>query len=234
VSWALSDESVDQVTETRRRRDVRLRLLLLAYATLYIAANISSILAPKWVDDRPELLIAGSARIRHLLFVVPDDNITPFAYYTIGFARLMAAAAVCFLLGRWYGTRGFSWLDRQLAGERPAVLRWLERGTDKVGWLIVLLMPGSNIVCALVGHRQMRPRTFFSLVSVGIVVRLVWVWIAAKHWEEELKDILDWINRYQWWLVGAFLAIAVFQSVRRARAIQRATAEGDEVAGPQP
>jgi len=62
----------------------------------------------------------------------------------------------------------------------------------------------------------------------------VWVWIAAKHWEEELKDILDWINRYQWWLVGAFLAIAVFQSVRRARAIQRATAEGDEVAGPQP
>jgi hypothetical protein len=211
----------DAVTLPVRSRDPRLRLLLFAYAVLYAAAWVSSILAPRWVADRSELLIAGSARIRHLLFVVPA-GISPGAYAGIGFARMMVSAAVCYLLGRWYGTRGFAWLDRQLMGQRPAILRWLERLTDRYGWLSVFLMPGSNVVCALVGHSQMRPRTFFSIVSAGIAFRLVWVWVAAKRWEAQLDAILDWIARYQWWLVGAFFAVAVLQSVRQARAMQRA------------
>ncbi len=194
---------------------------------MYAAANISSVLAPRLVKSRPELLIAGSSRIRHLLFVVPEQSdgqpgISAIAYSTIGFTRLMLAATVCFLLGRWYGARGFAWLDGQLGDQRPAALRWLERAADRVGWLLLLLMPGSNIVCALVGHRGMQPKRFFGFVSAGVVLRLVWVWLAAKQWEEQLKDILDWIGRYQWWLIGGFLALTVAQSMRRSRAIKRA------------
>jgi hypothetical protein len=214
------------VTAPRPRADRRLRLLLGVYATLYFSANVVSVLAPRLVKHSPELLIAGSARIRHLLFVVPA-GISPWAYALIGGARLFVAAIVCFLLGRWYGSRGFAWLDRSLGGQRPASLRWLEAATDRVGWLFVLLMPGSNVVCVLVGHRKMRPRFFVSLIVAGIAIRLWTVWLAARHWEKQLKDVLDWIGRYQWWLIGGFLAITLAQSVRRARAIQKATAPAE-------
>jgi len=199
-----------------------MRMLVGAYVLLYAAANVGSVMAPRLVEQSPELLLALSSRTRHLLFAVPAE-ITPAAYGLVGFVRLALAAAVCFLLGRWYGNRGFAWLDRQLGDQRPATLRWLERATDRVGWLFVLLMPGSNIVCALVGHRKMSPRTFFPLVLVGIVARLWWVWLAANHWESELKDALKWISKYQWWLVGGFLAITLLQSWRRTRATDRAT-----------
>lgn len=189
---------------------------------LYAAANVGSVLAPRLVRQSPDLLIALSSRIRHLLFAVPA-GISPIAYSAIGFARLAAAAAVCFLLGRWYGHRGFAWLDRQLGNQRPATLRWLERATDRVGWLFVLVMPGSNVVCALVGHRKMAARTFYPLAGIGIVVRLWWVWLAAKHWEAELNDVLKWISKYQWWLVGGFFAITLYQSWRRTRVTERTT-----------
>jgi len=85
----------------------------------------------------------------------------------------------------------------------------------------VLLMPGSNIVCALVGHRQMRPKLFFPLVVIGTVARLWWVWIAADHFDSQLKDALRFISRYQWWLGGGFLALALCQSWRRTKATAR-------------
>lgn len=206
-----------------RNRDTRLRVLVSAYVVLYAAANVASVLAPRLVKHSPELLLAGSARIRHLLFAVPAD-ISPGAYAVIGFLRLFVAGAVCYLLGNWYGGRGFAWLDHQLGDQRPATLRWLERATDRVGWLFVLLMPGSNIVCALVGHRKMAAKPFFSMLTIGIALRLWWVWLAANHWESELKDALRWVGKYQWWLVGGFLAVTVGQSYRRARATERASA----------
>ena len=212
---------MSDAAEPTRSRDLRLQGLVAAYVVLYAAANVASVTAPRLVKNSPELLLAGSSRIRHLLFAVPA-GISPAAYGVIGFVRLFAAGAVCFLLGRWYGSRGFAWLDHQLGDQRPATLRWLERATDRVGWLFVLLMPGSNIVCALVGHRKMAPKQYFAMLSAGIVIRLWWVWLAANHWESELKSALKWVGKYQWWLVGGFLVVTVAQSYRRAKAADRA------------
>ncbi len=107
------------------------------------------------------------------------------------------------------------WLERQLGNDRPAMLRWVEHGVDRAGWLMVLLMPASNIVCALTGYRRMDPRRFAIWLVIGIGIRLTWVWLAAKQFESELDRALDWIDQYQWPLVGAFFAITMIQSFRR-------------------
>jgi membrane protein DedA with SNARE-associated domain len=77
-------------------------------------------------------------------------------------------------------------------------------------------MPGSNIVCALVGYRRMPVKTFVACLSAGIAFRLAWVWLAAKQFEDQLKTALSWIERYQWPLVVAFLVVTFAQSMRKA------------------
>jgi hypothetical protein len=203
-----------------RRPDRRLAALLSAFSALVIANNIGSVIAPSLVKRSPELLIVLSARIRHLLFAVPA-GIGPVPYAVLGYVRLLVAAIVLFLLGQSYGERTFQWFDKQLGGERPATLRWIERGVDRVAWLLIVLMPGSNIVAFLVGKRGMTTRRFLALISMGIVVRLAWVWAAAKQFEDELKRLLDWIDKYQWYLVAAFFAITLAQSARQSSRLER-------------
>ena len=210
-----------------RRRDRRLPLLIGGYAVLVALTNIGSIIAPTLVRHQPGLLLALSSRMRHLLFAVPA-GINPFAYALIPLARLGSAAALCFTLGYLYGDHGMGWLERQLGDDKPATLRWIEKGVDRAGWLIVFLMPASNVVCALAGYRRIRPARFAAALVSGIVFRLVWIWIAAKQFESELVRALDWIERYQWPLVGAFFALTFIQSFRRA-ARQVSATEDEEL-----
>ncbi len=194
---------------------------------LVVLTNIGSISAPSLVKEQPGLVLALSSRIRHLLFAVPA-GIDPVAYAIIPVFRLGAAAALCFTLGFLYGDHGMRWLERQLGGDKPATLRWIEKGVDRAGWLMVFLMPASNVVCALVGYRKMSPRRFGVALVAGIAFRLVWIWAAAKRFEDELKDALDWIEKYQWYLVAGFMAITIVQSYRRA-ASQATADEVDEL-----
>jgi membrane protein YqaA with SNARE-associated domain len=200
--------------------DRRLTILLACFGALVVMTNVGSITAPTLVKRSPELLLLLSSRIRHLLFAVPAD-VNPVLYVVIPTLRIGAAGAVTYLLGRWYGHRGMAWLDRQFGGKTPATFRWLQSATDKAAPLLVFLMPASNIVCVLVGLRKMKPQLFVSCLLAGIAFRLAWVWFAAKQVEEELKDILDWIADYQWYLVVGFMAISVIQSSMSQRRQQR-------------
>ena len=206
----------------------RVRQLTIAFGVLIACANVGSFTAPSLLKHSPELVLALSSRIRHLLFSVPA-GINPVAYALIGYARLMLAAAICYELGRLVGHRVFAWFDAQLDGDRPATLRWIERSVQRVDWLLVLLFPGSNIVCFLVGRRDMGQRRFFTLASIGISIRLTWVWFAAKQFESELKTALDFVDRYQFWFVGLFLVLTIVPSVRKSIAAEKAirAAEAD-------
>ncbi|CAB4875158.1 unannotated protein [freshwater metagenome] len=197
------------------RRDRRLMLLVSGFATLVACSQVGAIIAPSLVKHSPALVLALSSRIRHLLFAVPAD-INPVAYSVIGFARIAIAAWLCFAVGYWYGDRGFRWLEHQVGGEPPATLRWLQRAASRAGGPLVFFMPGSNLVCALVGQRRMNLQRFALWSSLGIAFRLVWVWIAARLFDTQLKHALDWIEKYQWWLVAAFFLITIVQSARRA------------------
>ncbi|MGD9704496.1 MAG: hypothetical protein AB7Q42_19100 [Acidimicrobiia bacterium] len=206
---------MDDADADRQPRDRRLAFLVACFGVLVTATQVGSIMAPTIVKGSPELLLALSSRIRHLLFAVPA-GINPVSYSLIGFGRLFAAGALCFALGHGYGVRGMAWVERQFADQTPATFRWMQRAADRAGPLLVVVMPGSNIVCALVGYRRMRTSVFATCLAAGIAFRLTWVWLAAKQFEDQLTSALDWIDRYQWWLVVGFFAITFLQSWRRA------------------
>ena len=176
-----------------------MRKLLVAFTScLFVIGTIGTNIGPALVDDRPLLVLFLSSRSRNLFGSVPF--IDPLPFFIVGFFRLLVAAIALFYVGRLFGERA---------------LRWTERATLRIGWLAAFLMPGSNIVCPLLGHPKLDPRKFIPAVASGIVFRLIVMWFGGKLFEDQIRSAFDWLNAYQWWLVGGLFAITFFQASRR-------------------
>lgn len=188
------------------------RLVVVLTSILFAIGTIGSNIGPALVDNHPVLVISLSSRNRNLFGSVPYIDALPF--FTIGFFRLLAAALALFFVGRWYGERALRWTEAQV-GEMPRIYRWIEGATVRAGWLAVILMPGSNIVCLLVGHLKMAPRKFLALIILGIVIRLNVMWIGGQIFEEQIRWTLSHIERYQWWIVGILFGISFLQTSSR-------------------
>ena len=192
------------------------RSVLTASALLYIIGTIGSNIGPAWVSKRPAVVLALSSRNRNLFASVPYFNNNWVLYGVIGFIRLLAAGVALFFLGRWFGRRAIAWTKAQV-GELPAIYRWFQTGIDKAGWLMVVLMPGSNLVCLMAGYRRMRPTRFLTLLSVGIVIKLVVLWAGGKAFESQIRTALKAIEGYQWYIVGGLFLLTILQSVNKVR-----------------
>jgi membrane protein DedA with SNARE-associated domain len=190
------------------------RFVLALSALLFAVGTFGSNIGPAWIDDRPAVVLALSARNRNLLFSVPYIDPLPFA--VIGFCRVLVAGVALFFLGRYFGSRAISWTEGQV-GELPVMYSWFQRAVDKAGWLMLLLMPGSNLVCMMAGYRRMKPSTFLAFISVGITAKLAVLWAAGKAFEDQLTSFLDAIEKYQWYIVGGLFAITFLQSARKAK-----------------
>ncbi|MGA0116960.1 MAG: VTT domain-containing protein [Ilumatobacteraceae bacterium] len=188
------------------------KLLVVFTSFLFAIGTIGTNIGPALVDDQPALILALSSRNRNLFGSVP--YIDPLPFFFIGFVRLLVAAAALFYVGRLFGERALRWTESQV-GEMPRIYRWTEAATIRAGWVAVFFMPGSNIVCLLVGHLKMAPRKFFASVIAGIIFRLIVLWYGGKAFEDEIRATLDWIDQYQWWIVGLLFAITFFQTSRR-------------------
>lgn len=192
-----------------------MRKFVLGFTTmLFVIGTIGSNIGPALVDENPILVISLSSRNRNLFASVP--YIDPLAYSLIGFFRVLAAGVALYLVGKWYGQRALSWVEGNM-GELPAIYKWTERAVDRFGWIALVAMPGSNVVCLLVGHRKMRPMPFLALISVGIVIKLAVLWMGGKIFEDQIRGFLNAIERYQWWVVIALFGISFLQSARRGR-----------------
>lgn len=188
------------------------KLLVVFTSFLFAIGTIGTNIGPALVDDRPALILMLSSRNRNLFGSVP--YIDPLPFFAIGFVRLLIAAAALFYVGRLFGERALRWTESQV-GEMPRIYRWTEAATIRAGWVAVFFMPGSNIVCLLVGHLKMAPKKFFAAVVAGIIFRLIVLWYGGKAFEDQIRAALDWIDQYQWWIVGALFAITFFQTSRR-------------------
>ena len=184
------------------------RSVLAITSGLFVLGTIGSNIGPALVDERPELVLLLSSRNRNLFGSVPYIDLLP--YVLIGFVRVLAAAVALYFCGRYFGEKAVRWLERQ-AGEPPRIYVWLERAVDKMGVWAVIIFPGSNVVCLLVGHRGMKPRTFLIFVSIGIAIKLWVLRVLGRMFESEIRSFLDFIDEYQWWLVIGLFALSLLQ-----------------------
>ncbi|MEY4404560.1 MAG: hypothetical protein RI976_491 [Actinomycetota bacterium] len=190
------------------------KVVLTLTTLLFVIGTIGSNIGPALVDERPRLVLMLSSRNRNLFGSVPYIDL--FSYSMIGFTRVLIAGIALYFVGRWYGTKALGWVEGNM-GELPAIYKWTERLVDKAGPVILVLMPGSNIVCLLLGHRRMPPKRFIPLLGIGIVLKLIVLWRGGKLFEEQIRDFLSYIERYQWWVVGALFIASTLQSARKGR-----------------
>ncbi len=190
------------------------KAVLALTALLFVFGTIGTNIGPALIDEKPRLILLLSSRNRNLFGSVPYIDLS--SYLVIGFARVLIAGIALFLVGRWYGDKATSWVQGNV-GEMPAIYRWTERAVDKAGALMVVLMPGSNVVCLMVGHRKMNPRKFLPLLIIGIVIKLAVLWRGGKLFEQQIKDFLNYIEKYQWWVVVLLFVVSFLQSARKKR-----------------
>lgn len=188
------------------------RAVLAITSLLFIVGTIGSNIGPALVDERPLFVLTLSSRNRNLFGSVPFTS--PLPYFVIGFLRILAAALALYFVGRWYGDRTVRWVENNV-GEMPAIYLWIERAVGRAGWLAAILMPGSNVVCVLLGHRRMPFRRYLPLISLGIVLKLVVLRIGGNIFEEQVRWFLRTIEDYQWWVVLALFGVSAMQMRKR-------------------
>jgi hypothetical protein len=191
------------------------RSVLAGTAGLFVLGTIGSNIGPALVDERPELVLLLSSRNRNLFGSVPYIDLLPLCA-----DRVLAGACSCscavFLRPLSFGHKAVQWLQGP-NGKPPRIYTWLERAVDKMGVWAVVIFPGSNVVCLLVGHRGMKLRTFLIFVSIGIAIKLWVLRVLGRIFESEIRSFLDFIDEYQWWLVGGLFALSLLQGQLRRR-----------------
>jgi hypothetical protein len=190
-------------------------LTLVAFVALVVCTNVANVVWASWSHEHPAGLLALSSRQRYLVLAVAGGISLPL-YFVIGALRLAVAFVVCHLVGRAYREQALSWFTRYL-GVRPAQLASLHDGFSKAEIGLVPFFAGSNIVAVLTGVHRTPPARLALLLGAGIVGRLMLMWFLSKAFEDQLLDILSFVQRYQWWLLGLSLAAVVLANVRNFR-----------------
>ena len=190
-------------------------LTLVAFVALIVCTNVANAVWATWVDSMPESLLALSARQRYLVLVAAG-GISPWTYVVVGTLRIAAAFVVCHLIGRAYRDQALSWFVRFL-GMTPQSLAVYQRNFGRLEIFLIPFFAGSNIVAVLTGIHRTPPARLATLLAIGIAGRLALMWWLAKTFEEPLLDVLDFLQRYQWWALGISIAIVLLANARNLR-----------------
>lgn len=198
----------------------RLGLFLGAFVTLSTLSVIGTILSARLVNHHPAVLLALSPVNRHLL-LTSAAGMAALSFFAIAAGRYVLGGFVLYRLGYDYGASCRGWLERQPGG-LPGSIRWLERAFDRAWWVVVPVMVGSNAARLLGGARRVPARPYAALLGAGIAGRLALFWWLGQRFESSLRRVLDLIERYQWWIVAAFVVVTFAQSWRKAVSAERA------------
>jgi len=130
--------------------------------------------------------------------------------------RIGTAFVVCHLIGRAYGATALGWFTKYLGISTDAIDSF-NRGFVKAEWALIPFFAGSNIVAAMSGVRRTPPFRLALLLSIGIAGRLTLMWWLARTFETQLVAFLEWVQGYQWWIVGISIGLVVLFNMRNLR-----------------
>jgi hypothetical protein len=207
--------AIDTTDDVPHVRPAWAPLTLAAFVTLVVATNVATGVWARWVNTNPEGLLILSSRNRYLALTLAAG--VPVATYAlIAALRITAAFVVCHLIGRAYHDDAIGWFRKYL-GVKPDSIDAFNRGFAKAEWFLIPFFAGSNIVAALSGVHRTPPARLALLLAVGIAGRLALIWWLARTFDKQLVEILEFLQRYQWWAVGISIAILVLVNLRNFR-----------------
>lgn len=186
-----------------------------AFVALVVCSNVASASWAALATDHPAKLLMLSSRNRYLVVTVASD-ISPLMWSLIAAARVGTAALVCHMVGRAYGDRALRWFWKFMGMPQEQVAKF-EQSFAKAEWVLVPFFVGSNIVWVLSGAARTSWKRLVPLFAIGISMRLAVLWWLAKQFEEEVRSAMRWVDRYQFWVIGASIAIVVLVNVRNFR-----------------
>lgn len=210
----VTDAAID-ATDVPHVRPSWAPLTLVAFVGLVIMTNVASGLWARWVNTNPEGLLILSSRNRYLALTLAADVPVP-TYALIATLRISAAFVVCHMIGRAYHDDAIGWFRKYL-GVKPDSIDAFNRGFSRAEWFLIPFFAGSNIVAALSGVHRTPPVRLAALLAVGIAGRLVVIWWLARTFDTQLVEILEFLQRYQWWAVGISVGILVLVNLRNFR-----------------
>ena len=202
---------------TPEQRQPRLRLLVAALGSFFVAAMVGTALAPTLVVAQPLLLIALNPVLRHLVLVA--NQVEPAAYFVVGALRLFGPDPFHYLLGRWYGDSALAWLERK-SPRAGRVVRAVEAAFARAGLAILFLAP-EGIICLLAGAARVRPVTFIALDIAGTVCTLTLVRLFGRRYEQGIQDVLDFVEGNIVTLTAASVVLVVCSALWRRRRAAR-------------
>jgi membrane protein DedA with SNARE-associated domain len=198
-------EEARAVPEPRR---LPLALLLTPYVALVIAAYVGDALGPGLINSHPLLQMFLNPRNRWLLLASPNVDVVPF--FVVGFFRLVLTDPIGFAIGWQYGDAAIAWAEKHTGAESGEAIRLIEQWFNKAAPLVIFIAP-SFFWCILAGAARMRIRLFVALNVSGTIARLVLFRVAGDAFRDELETVLEWVQRYQFPLIGLSVVLVVFQ-----------------------
>jgi membrane protein DedA with SNARE-associated domain len=206
-------------------RRIPLPWLLTPYVALVVVGYVADIIGPHLITTHPLLQMFLNPRNRYLLLASPHVATVPF--YVVGFFRLVLTDPIAFVIGWQYGDAAIEWAEKRM-GDAGAI-RTIERWFGKAAPVIIFIAP-SFYWCVLAGAARMRVRTFIALNISGTIARLVLFRVAGDAFRDQLQSVLDWVQHYQWWLIGASFLLVGLQVWRSGgRDLERPTELAAEI-----
>jgi membrane protein DedA with SNARE-associated domain len=190
--------------------DRRLTVLASLAALSFLVATVGTFLSARLVKSHPAVLLALSARNRHLL-LVKGTEISALAFVVVPLLRIMPVSIVYFLLGRDYGDRGKSYLQRE-AGGVPGTINWAERIFDRIGPASLMIFAGSQLAWLLAGLRQVRFRVMVAWELAGMLARIAFFWLLGEKFKPQIEKVLNVIQRFQGPLTAVLLLVVINQT----------------------
>jgi membrane protein DedA with SNARE-associated domain len=195
-------------TEAPAPRRLPLALLLTPYVAFVIAAYVGDAFGPGLINSHPLLQMFINPRNRWLLLASPNVDAVPF--FVVGFFRLVLTDPIGFVIGWQYGDAAIAWAEKHTGAESSGAIQTIQRWFNKAAPLVIFIAP-SFFWCILAGATRMRVRVFVTLNVTGTIARLVLFRVAGEAFRDELETVLEWIQRYQFPLIGVSVALVLLQ-----------------------